>query len=269
MITFKMNNGIEIPAVGSGTNTYGKVDKDYSGAINFDKTELNNAIALGYRHFDTAISYRNEAVVGQAINESNINRQEFFITSKIPGEPEYTDNDSLVDKAVQSSLEALNTDYIDLYLIHHPWDDLDDMVRVWKRLEYHVQIGNLKSIGVSNFDEAQLTYLINHATIKPVVNQIESHPGHWNHDIIEASLKLDVLPEAWGPVKKVTDEAKAILTEIGNSYCKTWAQVILAYQIQRRVIVIPKSHNKERQKQNLEIFDFKLTTAEIETIAKL
>ncbi|MCD5003487.1 aldo/keto reductase [Enterococcus saccharolyticus] len=265
----ELNTGINIPIVGSGTNTFGKVNHDYMGEINGDTTELLDAISLGYRHFDTAIAYRNEAVVGRAIKESGLDRSEFFITSKIPGTEAYYKGEQDVQNGVEASLKALDTDYIDLYLIHHPWNDLEGILQVWKVLEEYVDKGVLKAIGVSNFEEKELTYLTDHARIQPAVNQIESHPGNWNADIIEKSFKLNVIPEAWGPLTRVSDEAKAVLDEIGASYNKTWAQVILRYQVEQGIIVIPKSHNKERQAQNKDLFDFELTKAERERIAVL
>ena len=261
--------GNKIPVIGSGTNTFGKENRDYNGNINGDTTELEWAIENGYRHFDTAISYRNESVVGKAIAQSGIPREEFFITSKIPGSEPYNSNEEEVKKAVNDSLEALQTDYIDLYLIHHPWDDLDGIVAVWKTLEKFVDEKTLKAIGVSNFKTKELDYLIEHATIKPAVNQVESHPGHWNDEAIQYALIHNIVPEAWGPLTRVSDEAKKVLTEIGEPYHKTWAQVILRYQIERNVVVIPKSHSRVRQAQNLDIFDFELNPEDRLKIAEL
>ena len=265
----KLNTGIRIPIVGSGTNTFGKAGHAYMGEINGDTTELKDAISLGYRHFDTAIGYRNEAVVGRAVSESGIGREEFFITSKIPGTEEYYADEQAVRAGVESSLNALGTGYIDLYLIHHPWDDLKGMLRMWRVLEEYVDQGVLKAIGVSNFEEEALNYIAQNARVKPAVNQIESHPGKWNAALIAASRKLDIVPEAWGPLKGVSGEAKAALDAIGAVYGKTWAQVILRCQIEQGVIVIPKSHNRERQAQNLDIFDFELTEAERQEISGL
>ncbi len=264
-----LNTGIELPVIGSGTNTFGKVDREYMGAINGDTSELMTAISLGYRHFDTAIAYRNEAVVGQAIKDSGIDRREFFLTSKIPGKAEYAGDEAAVRQSVEASLEALATTYLDLYLIHHPWDDLEGMLFVWRILESYVDQGSLKAIGVSNFQEKELGYLLEHARIKPAVNQIESHPGKWNESLIAYSLANEVVPEAWGPLTRVSEEAQAVLSEIGASYGKTWAQVILRYQIERGVVVIPKSHDPQRQALNLEIFDFELTEAEKNRIQAL
>ncbi|MCJ7841910.1 aldo/keto reductase [Lederbergia sp. NSJ-179] len=264
-----LSMGSKLPIVGSGTNTFGKADRNYMGEINDDTTELENAIALGYRHFDTAISYRNEAVVGKAIKESGLPRSNFFLTSKIPGKEEYTASEAAVRRGVEESLTALDTSYIDLYLIHHPWGDLAEILGVWRVLEEYVDQGILKEIGVSNFNEKELGYLLEHARIQPAVNQIESHPGKWNDGIISYSLENQVIPEAWGPLTRVSDEAQETLSAIGTNYNKTWAQIILRYQIERGVVVIPKSHNKERQALNLEIFDFELTEDERKIIASL
>lgn len=269
MQTVTLNTGILMPVIGSGTNTYGKEGNQYGGAINGDTTELANAIKAGYRHFDTAISYRNESVVGDAWKKSGLPRETFFLTSKIPGRPEYTETEEAVHQAVKSSLEALQTDYIDLYLIHHPWDNLDEILAVWRVLEDYVDKGTLKAIGVSNFDEEQLGYLLEHARIKPAANQIKSHPGDWNDSIVDYSLQNEVVPVAWGPISRTDDEAKAKLNEIGEKYGKNWAQVSLRYQIERGVVVIPKSHNAKRQKANFEIFDFELTEEERNLIASL
>lgn len=269
MNTIRLNTGIEIPVVGSGTNTFGKANNQYMGEINFDTTELKDAIALGYRHFDTAVGYRNEAVVGRAIKESGIGREEFFITSKIPGTEDYYADDEAVAAGVEGSLKALDTPYIDLYLIHHPWEDLEGILRVWRVLEKYVQAGKLKAIGVSNFGQRELDYLAEHAKLQPAVNQIESHPGLWNAPLIADCHKRGIVPVAWGPLTRVSKEAKEALEAIGARHAKTWAQVILRYQIEQGVVVIPKSHNRLRQAQNLELFDFELTQEERQAIAAM
>lgn len=268
MKNIKLNNGVEIPIVGSGTNTFGKVNRDYMGQINNDTTELKSAISAGYRHFDTAVSYRNEAVVGKAWSESGINREEFFLTSKIPGEADYIKNQAAVDETVKASLEALRTDYIDLYLVHHPWDDNEQMVAAWKALEKHVENGNIRALGVSNFSQEQLQLILDNATTKPTVNQVQSHPGNWNHEIIEFGREHGVYAEAWGPLSRVSEENREMIGKIGEKYGKSWAQVVLNFQIDRDVIVIPKSHNADRQKDNLDIFDFQLTDEEKEILYK-
>ena len=269
METIELNTGIQIPVIGSGTNTFGKENREYQGAINDDTTELLTAIKLGYRHFDTAISYRNEAVVGKAIKESGIDRSEFFLTSKIPGKPEHTQDAAAVKASVEASLAALQTESIDLYLIHHPWDNLAEIAAVWAVLEAYVDKGVLKAIGVSNFQEEELSYLLANSRIKPAVNQIESHPGKWNDAIIAYSLANQVVPEAWGPLSRISEAARETLTQIGEAHQKTWSQVVLRYQIERGVIVIPKSHSEKHQAENLALFDFALTAEEKSVIKEL
>ncbi|KAF0227309.1 MAG: hypothetical protein FD179_183 [Erysipelotrichaceae bacterium] len=262
MNTITLNTGIKIPLVGSGTNTFGKENHDFKGAINNDTTELESALRVGYSLLDTAVAYRNESVIGLAVKRSGLDRSQVFLTSKIPGSPEYTETDQKVEETIHASLKALDTDYIDLYLIHHPWDNLEDIVRVWKVLENYVDKGILKAIGVSNFKVEHLAYLLEHSRIKPAINQIESHPSLWQDELIKYCQKNNVVVQAWSPIKKVSEEAKAQLEKIGAQYNKTWAQVVLGYQVQRNVVVIPKSTDPIRQKQNLELFDFTLSEAD-------
>lgn len=266
---FKLNNNRKIPAIGSGTNTFGKVNHEYMAEINFDTTEIESAIRAGYRHFDTAISYRNESVLAKGIEASGINRTEFFITSKIPGKPEYYANTESVKKGIQESLDNLKTDYIDLYLIHHPWEDPEGILSMWQILEDYADQGILKSIGVSNFEQDQLEHLLNNSRIKPTVNQVESHPGNWNDALINYCHDNNIVPEAWSPLSGMTKEALSVLDEIGSIYGKSPAQIILRYQLDRGVVVIPKSHNGEHQASNLDLFDFTLTKEDRQKIAQI
>jgi diketogulonate reductase-like aldo/keto reductase len=255
--------------VGTGTNTFGKEDKVFSGAINFDTTELRSAIELGYRLIDTAIYYRNEAVIGKAVKESVIDRSEFFITSKIPEKPEFSKTDELVRQHVESSLDALDLGYIDLYLIHFPLPTNEDNVRVWRVLEEYVDQGLIRSIGVSNFNEDQLAYLLEHARIKPVLNQFLSYPGHHNQSLIDYCKANDIIPEAYQSIKKVEPQTIDVLREIASRYNKTWQQVVLHYQINEGIVVIPKSHNPKHQQQNIEVFDFMLSREDHRVIKNL
>jgi diketogulonate reductase-like aldo/keto reductase len=264
-----MNNGLSIPVLGTGTNTFGKEDRNFSGKITYDTTELRSAIDLGYRLIDTAIMYRNEAVIGKALKESNIDRSEFFITSKIPGESEYTETDERIRYHVEQSLKALDMEYIDLYLIHFPLEKNEDNLRVWRVLETFVDQGLLKSIGVSNFNEGQLSYLIEHARIKPVLNQFLSYPGNHQQSLIDFCKVNDVIPEAYQSFAKLDPKTKEILVELAKPYGKLWSQVILNYQIQQGMVVIPKSHNPKHQLANITIFDFELSNEDISTIKQL
>ena len=269
MKTLELNNKVIIPIIGTGTNTFGKANNDYMGEINHNTTELIDALNAGYTLIDTAISYRNESVVALGIKQSGVDRSKLFITSKIPADEVYTKDEESIKNAVESSLKALDTEYIDLYLLHRPLEKNEDNVRVWKELEKYVKKGVLKSIGVSNFKVDQLAYLLEHCEIKPTVNQIESHPGLWNDEIIEYCLKNDIIPEAWSPLKRIPEASMEVLKTLGLKYDKTWAQIVLRYQIERNVIVIPKSHNKDRQIENLNIFDFSLTEEDKKLIKTL
>lgn len=269
MNTLKLNNEYTIPVVGTGTNTYGKEGKVFSGAITFDTSELQSAIALGYRLIDTAIYYRNEAVIGKAVRESGIARREFFITSKIPEKPEFSGSDALVRQYVDVSLDAIDLGYIDLYLIHFPLPSNEENLRVWRVLEGYVDQGLIRSIGVSNFNEDQLGFILANARIKPVLNQFLSYPGHHNQSLIDYCKANDVIPEAYQSLKKVDEPTKALLMEIGLKYQKTWSQIILNYQVHEGIVVIPKSHNPTNQAANIQIFDFTLTPQDVASIKSM
>jgi len=262
----KMNNGLQIPVLGTGTNTFGKENKDFFGKITYDTKELESAIELGYRLIDTAIYYRNEAVIGKAVKESKIDRSEFFITSKIPQDKEYIETDELVKHYVEQSLKELDMDYIDLYLIHFPLESKEENLRVWRVLETYVDKGLLKSIGVSNFNIEELSYLLEHARIKPVVNQFQSYPGKHQQALIDFCKANDVIPEAYQSLAKLDAKTKEVLVKLAEKYKKTWSQVILNYQINEGLVVIPKSHCRQHQWENIDVFDFILTKEDIDTI---
>ncbi|MCD4827710.1 MAG: aldo/keto reductase [Acholeplasmataceae bacterium] len=262
----KMNNGLTIPVLGTGTNTFGKENNDFFAKITYDTKELSSAIKLGYRLIDTAIYYRNEAVIGKAVRESNIDRSEFFITSKIPEKKEFIETDESVKYHVEQSLKALDIGYIDLYLMHFPLETNQENLRVWRVLEEFVKRGLIKSIGVSNFNEDQLAYLIKHASIKPVLNQFQSYPGKHQQSLIDFCKANDIIPEAYQSLAKIDVKIKEVLIKLAKPYKKTWSQVVLNYQINEGLVVIPKSHSNQHQFENFDVFDFKLTNKDIETI---
>jgi diketogulonate reductase-like aldo/keto reductase len=264
-----MNNGIKIPVLGTGTNTFGKENNDFYGEITYDTKELKSAIKIGYRLIDTAIYYRNEAVIGKAVKESNLDRSEFFITSKIPADKEFTETDEIVAKHIEESLERLDLAYIDLYLIHFPLENNEDNLRVWRVLESYVRQGLIKSIGVSNFSESQLEYLLNHADIKPVINQFQSYPGKHQQSLIDFCKSNNVIPEAYQSLAKLEENTKNVLVEMAKKYNKTWTQLILNYQVNEQIVVIPKSHNESHQLDNFEVFDFTLSREDIDLIKSL
>lgn len=268
MKEIELNNGVDIPIVGSGTNTYGKEGNQYTGALRGDTEEIDWAIANGYRHFDSAQLYNNEEVLGEGLKKSSVSREEFFITTKLNTREGYKGKD-WVHAEIKKSLEKLQTDYVDLFLIHFPWDNLDENLAAWTILEDYYHLGVFDAIGVSNFNEEQLDHILEYGKIKPAVNQIESHTGKWNDELIAYNKKNNIATIAWSPLRVADESTKQTLEEIGRNYGKTFAQVLLRYQIERDVIVIPKSHNQERQAQSLDIFDFALSEADRARIATL
>ncbi|MER2064292.1 MAG: aldo/keto reductase [Alkalibacterium sp.] len=263
-----LNNRTTIPYLGTGTNTYGKENNDYNGDLNDDFSALESAIEMGYRLIDTAISYRNEAGVGKTVKESGIPREEFYLTTKIPPQEEYTKDKETVRQTLDQSLSNLQTDYIDLYLIHKPIEDEKRLRAVWEVMEEYVSKGKIKTIGVSNFTEEDLEKLGKFATVKPAVNQIKSNPVEWNNEWIKAMLDREIVPQAWGPMK-TTEEQREVLSEIGETYGKTWGQVLLRYQTQRGIVVIPKSHDPKNQTANLESLDYTLSEKDMKKISQL
>jgi len=254
--------------VGSGTNTYGKEGNQYAGALRGDTQEIDWAIENGYRHFDSAQLYLNEEVLGNGLKKSSLPREDFFITTKLNTFEGFGGAD-WAHAEIERSLEKLQTDYIDLFLIHKPWDDHAEMLEAWTLLEDYYNRGVFKSIGVSNFEKEHLDFLLEQGSIPPAVNQIKSQVGNWNEELIVYNESKGIATVAWSPLRGIDENAKRVLDEIGSRYGKTYAQVVLRYQIERDVIVIPKSHNKDRQAQCLDIFDFELTASDRDRIAAL
>ncbi|OED59662.1 aldo/keto reductase family protein [Acholeplasma laidlawii] len=257
-----LHNGFKVPVVGMGANTFGKVNHDFYGALDNDTKELIWAYENGYRLIDTAIVYRNETVIAKSIKDAHLNRKDVMVTSKIPTKELSLEDDAKIEAMIQSSINIFGG-YVDIYLIHHPSTD-EINLKVWKALESHYLKGHFKAIGVSNFSKEQLDYIMKYANIKPMMNQIESNPANWQQELISYCKAYDIVPVAWGPLDPVPN--KDILTTIGNHYGKTWAQILLRYQIQKGVVVIPKSHNKLRQFENINIFDFTLSLEDMRKI---
>lgn len=263
-----LNSGEKMPMVGTGTNTYGKESNKYNGELNGDFSALRSAIELGYRSIDAAVSYRNEQGVGETVANSGFPRDEFFITSKIPRQENYFSSKEAVRRTIDNSLANFQTDYLDLYLIHHPIENKEYFRHTWEVFEEYYKEGKLRSIGVSNFSKELLEEMKEFATVKPAVNQIQINMLQKNEELIDLLRKLAITPVAWGPMK-ATDEQKKQLEAIGEKYSKNWAQVLLRYQVQRGIVVIPKSHNPKHQAENIDIFDFKLSESELELIHNL
>jgi len=224
-----------------------------------------DAISSGYRLIDTAQSYGNEEAVGRAIKNSSVPREELFITTKLWIQSEgYEDT----KKAFESSLQKLQLDYIDLYLIHQPYGDI---YGEWRAMEELYKEGKVRAIGVSNFHPDRLIDLIVHNEIVPAVNQIETHPFHQQLDTQDFLVENNVQIESWGPFAEGKNDifSNELLLSIGKKYNKSIAQVILRWLTQRGVVAIPKSVRKERMEENINIFDFQLTNEEIASIQTL
>ncbi len=264
-----LNNGLKMPIVGTGTNTYGKENNDYNGAVTKNEIpELVSALELGYRSIDAAIMYRNEELVGRVLAESTVPREELFITTKVPASEEYISSKEATRAAIDNSLKNFQTDYLDLLLIHFPIEDKVQLKNTWEVFEEYYESGKLKAIGVSNFGKAQLDELKEFAKVKPAVNQIQINLKEPNADLLAVLKDEGIAPVAWGPMKAEAHQQE-VLDEIGKAYKKSGAQVLLKYQIQRGVIVIPKSHNPENQASNLDLFDYVLSAEDMEKIKNL
>ena len=263
-----LNNGHTMPLLGTGTNTYGKVDQDYNGELNGDFSPLESALKLGYRLVDTAIVYRNEAGVGASLAQSQVDRQDLFVTTKIPNGESYTQSEESIRQTIDQSLANFATDYIDLYLIHKPSSNPAVTKRIWQVLEDYYDQGKLKNIGVSNFSAQQIEDLKTYAKIMPAVNQIQINLEEKNQDLIDYLQDQKIVPTAWGPMKSSPDQRQA-LAKIGEKYGKAWSQVLLRYQVQKGIVVIPKSHNPNNQALNLDIFDFDLSPEDMAQVSQL
>ena len=251
-----LSNGVEIPQLGFGV---------FQIPPEETKEVVKKAIEVGYRHFDTAQAYFNEAELGQAIKESEIAREELFLTTKV-WVSSYGYEET--KKAFQESLDKLQTDYIDLYLLHQC---MGDVYSTWKAVEDLYKEGKIKAIGVCNFTPGRFTDLCLHAEIKPMVNQIEVNPFFQQEGTVEFHKEFDAVVEAWGPLAEGKDDIfnNPLLSEIGAKYDKSVAQVILRWLIQREIVVFPKSTKESRMIENSDIFDFELSNEDMEKIKEL
>lgn len=249
-------NGVKMPQLGYGVY---QVTKEECERCVLD------ALDVGYRAIDTAQSYFNEAEVGEAIAESGIDRKEIFLTTKVWIEHYGYEQ---AKEYVLQSMEKLKTDYIDLVLLHQPFADY---YGAYRALEDLYEEGKLRAIGVSNFYPDRLVDIASFARIKPMVNQIETHPLNQQIEAHEWLKKYGVIHEAWAPFGEGRGNmfTNPVLQKLGDKYNKTVAQVILRWQLQRGIVVIPKSTHKERMAQNLDVFDFKLTSEDMQAIAAL
>jgi 2,5-diketo-D-gluconate reductase A len=251
-----LNNGVQMPILGFGVF---QIPKEETERIVLD------AIEVGYRLFDTAQGYGNEKGLGKALKKSGLPREDFFITTKLwISEAGY----EKAKASILKSLERLDLDYLDLLLIHQPFGDYYGSYRAMEEL-YHE--GKLKAIGVSNFYPDRLIDLIKFNQIVPMVNQVETHPYHQQVKAHEIMKKYGVQIQAWAPFAEGKNNlfSDKTLVKIGEKYHKSSAQVTLRYLIQRGVSVIPKTVNKDRMAQNLDVFDFTLSDEDMDAILKL
>lgn len=252
-----LSNGVEMPMEGFGV---------------FQVTDLSeceqvvvDAIETGYRLIDTASSYQNEEAVGKAIQRASVNREELFITTKAYIQQMGYEKTML---AFEESLAKLGLEYLDLYLIHMP---LGDYYGSWRALEELYKAGKIRTIGVCNFLPDRLIDLCYNATILPMVNQIERHPHYQRKEDLKIMREFGVQTEAWAPFAEGLKGTftEPVLMEIAKKYGKTTAQVMLRWNVQGGSIVIPKTVHKERMVENLDIWDFELSSADMQAIATL
>lgn len=252
-----LNNGVKMPLEGFGVFQVPDPAQCEQAVL--------DAIESGYRLIDTAAAYMNEKAVGEAIKKCGVPREELFITTKL-----WVQDDTYegAKKAIQTSLDNLGLDYLDLYLIHQP---LKDYVGAYRAMEEAYKEGKLKAIGVCNFYPARLADLCETVEVIPAVNQVELHPFFQQENALAVMKEYGVVPEAWGPFAEGNHGifTHPVLTKIGDKYGKSAAQVALRWNVQRGVVVIPKSVHKDRMEQNMNIWDFNLSDEDMAEIAKL
>ncbi len=254
MEKFILNNNEAIPAVGYGVFQIPNDGPTYEAAL--------NALKAGYRHIDTAAGYMNESDVGKAIKDSGIPREEIFITSKLWLQDYGYENAKV---GIENSLRLLDTDYIDLYLLHQPYGDIKGS---WKALEEAVEEGKIHSIGISNQTIKIFNDFIKDVKIIPAVNQVECNPLFQQKELRKVMDQYNIRLEAWYPLGHGNKELlqNELLVSLANKYNKNAGQIILRWHYQEGIISLPKSTNEGRMKGNIDIFDFELTDEEMEAI---
>ena len=252
-----LNNGVKLPLEGFGVF-------QVPDSAECERAVLD-AIESGYRLIDTAAAYMNEEAVGSAIKKCGVPREELFITTKLWVQDASYEG---AKKAIETSLDKLGLDYLDLYLIHQP---MGDYIGAYRAMEEEYKVGGLRAIGISNFYPERLADFCETIEIIPMVNQIELHPFFQQQNALDLMKAYGVVPEAWGPFAEGKNGifTHPVLSGIGKKYGKTAAQVALRWNVQRGVVVIPKSVHKDRIEQNFDIWDFALTDEDMKEIAEL
>lgn len=252
-----LNNGLHMPLLGFGVFQIADPAECERSVI--------DAIGAGYRLLDTATSYLNEGAVGQGVRHSGVAREDLFITSKLWVQDTGYDN---TKAAIDKSLQRLQLDYIDLYLIHQPYGDVHGS---WRAMEDAYRAGKLRAIGVSNFQSDRLMDLIAFNEIKPAVNQVEVNPFHQQHEGVAFMQENGVQAEAWAPFAEGRNNLfqNVVLADIARKYNKSIGQVILRWLVQRQVVALAKTTRRERMLENLDVFDFQLDSEDVAQIATL
>lgn len=257
--TIELNDGVSIPQLGFGVF---QIKPEETAAA------VKTALEIGYRHIDTAEMYGNEKQVAQGIRDAGLDRADVFVTSKLNNGFHKPDD---ARRAFDGTLKALQSDYVDLFLIHWPLPTLygGDFVSTWKVFEEFARDGRARSIGVSNFQVAHLERLANETDTVPSVNQIELHPYFGNEEVRSYGREHGIATEAWAPIAqgKVLDDP--VINRVADARGKSAAQVVLRWHIQRGDIVFPKSVTPERVKENFELFDFELDDSDMAAISAL
>ncbi len=255
----ELNDGVRIPQLGFGVF---QIDPGETAAA------VRAALEIGYRHIDTAEMYGNEKEVGRGIRDAGLDRADVFVTSKLNNGFHKPDD---ARRAFGQTLEALSSDYVDLFLIHWPLPMLygGDFVSTWKVLEEFAKDGRARSIGVSNFQPAHLDRLADETDTVPAVNQIEVHPYFTNEQVRAYGRDHGIATEAWSPIAQGEVLDDPVINRIANGRSKSPAQVVLRWHIQRGDIVFPKSISPDRMKSNFELFDFDLDGSEMDAISAL
>jgi 2,5-diketo-D-gluconate reductase A len=257
--TIELNDGVGIPQLGFGVF---QIKPDETAAA------VKKALEIGYRHIDTAEMYGNEKEVGQGIRDAGLDRGEVFVTSKLNNGFHQPDD---ARRAFDETLKKLDSDYVDLFLIHWPLPTLydGDFVSTWKVFEEFARDGRARSIGVSNFQVAHLDRLANDTDTVPSVNQIEVHPYFTNDEVRAYGREHGIATEAWSPIAQGRVLDDPVINRVAEARDKSAAQVVLRWHIQRGDIVFPKSVTPERVKANFELFDFELDDSDMDAISAL
>lgn len=260
---FELNNGVKIPCVAFGT---------YKAAEGKTAEVIGTAIEAGYRYFDTASFYGTETYLKEAIKNSGIPREEFFIASKVWKDEMGYEN---TKKAFRETLERLGTDYLDLYLIHWPlpepgyagWKALD--LDTWKAMEELYKEGKIRAIGLSNFLPHHIENIWQNCEIYPAVDQIEFHPGYSQEAVLSYCQEKGIQVQAWSPLGRLRLSEEPLILEVVEKYGVSAAQLCLRYALQRNVIPLPKSSSLERMKQNQDVFHFEITAEDMSRLVTM